>query len=294
MSKVYEIVQDKIIKEIEEAIANGGTTAPWRKPWKGGMPKNYISKKPYRGINLMLLDGGYYITFKQIQELQKKNPDIKLRKGSKSHMVVFWNFIEKENDDGEEEKIPFLRYYKVFHTSDVDGILQEQVEIFEHEPIERAEKLVDAYKEECPISIRTSNRASYSPSADRIVAPTIKQYEQVEEYYSTLFHEIVHSTGHQSRLKRFTGDARETKFGSKSYSKEELVAEIGANMVLSTLGIENDKQHENSIAYLYGWLTKLKSEPKMIIMAAQQAQKAADFILKFEEGFGEQDESIAI
>lgn len=292
MSKVYEIVQDKIIKEIEEAIANGGT-APWRKPWKGGIPKNFISKKPYRGINLLLLDGGSYITFNQIKDLQKKNPEIKLKKGSKSHMIVFWNFVEKENDDGEEEKIPFLKYYRVFAVSDVEGIKEEEIN-FEHEPIEDAEKLVEAYKVEVPINVQKgSGRAYYTPALDKITVPDKSQFPELEEYYSTLFHEMVHSTGHTSRLNRFTNDDQ-TIFGSESYSKEELVAEVGSNMILAILGIENEEQQENSISYLYGWLTKIKEDPKLIVHAAQQAQKAADFILEFHEGKGEKDELLAV
>lgn len=282
MSKVYSIVQDKIVKEIEEAIENGGTV-PWRKPWKGGLPKNFITKKPYRGINLLLLDGGSYLTFKQIKELQKKNPEIKLRKGSQSHIVVFWKFVEKENEEtNEEEVIPVFRYYRVFSVADVDGIEEEQT-YFENEPIEDAERLIEAYKQEVSIRILTgSGRAYYTPLMDKITMPARTQFPEVEEYYSTIFHEMIHSTGHKKRLNRFTNEDQ-TIFGSESYSKEELVAEIGSNMILSTLGIENPKQQENTIAYLYGWLTAIKKDAKLIVHAAQHAQKAADFILEFGE-----------
>lgn len=293
MSKVYQIVQDKIVAQIEEAIANGGT-APWRKPWKGGVPKNFITKRPYRGINLLLLDGGSYVTWNQICDLKKKNKDVKLKKGSKSQIVVFWNFIEKENDQGEEEKIPFLRYYRVFSISDVDGIEEEQIN-FEHEPIERAELLVEEYKNECPIHIvKGSGRAYYRPGDDSITVPDKSQFPELEEYYSTLFHEMVHSTGHITRLKRFTDDDQ-TIFGSESYSKEELVAEIGSNMLLSMLGIESESQQKNSVAYLYSWLTKIKEDPKLIVHAAQQAQKAVDFIeFKTQVTNEEEGEAIAI
>jgi antirestriction protein ArdC len=278
MSKVYQIVQEKIVKEIEEAIKNHGTT-PWRKPWNGGVPKNFITKKPYRGINRLLLSGGSYLTFKQIQDLQKKNKDIKLKKGSKSEIVVFWKFTEKEveNERGEKEveSYPIFRYYNVFHVGDVIG-LEDDTEKFNNNQIENAEKVVESYKQEIEIEIKASDEAYYVPALDKIVAPTIKQYKQVEEFYSTLFHEMIHSTGHKNRLNRFKGNE---SFGSENYSKEELVAEIGSNMILGELGIENPKQHENSIAYLYGWLKAIKEDVMLITMAAQNAQKAADYII---------------
>jgi antirestriction protein ArdC len=289
MSKVYEIVQEKIVKEIEEAIKNGGA-APWKKPWKGGIPKNYITKRPYRGINLLLLEGGSYLTFKQIQDLQKKNPKVKLKKGSKSHMVVFWSYINRQVVDDEEDieaievrDTPIFRYYRVFHVSDVEGIEDDSL-IYDNVPIEQAEQLVDAYKEQVTIEIKGGcDRAYYNPVLDKIVVPSIRQFENVVEYYSTLFHEMIHSTGHKSRLNRFSENEGASLFGSESYSKEELVAEIGSNMLLSMLGIEDRVQQENSISYLYGWLQAIKNDPKLITYAAQRAQKACDYILQFQK-----------
>ncbi|MGG1916082.1 zincin-like metallopeptidase domain-containing protein [Priestia megaterium] len=292
MSKVYEIVQDKIVKAIEDAIENGGT-APWRKPWKGGVPRNFISKKPYRGVNLLMLDGGSYLTFKQITDLQKKNPEVKLKKGSKSEIVVFWKFPdkeeEKENDD-EEKYGPIFKYYRVFHISNVEGLVDD-VFNFDHVPNEQGEKLIEAYKKEVRIDVlEGSDRAYYTPALDRISVPALSHYEQPEEFYSTTFHEMVHSTGHKKRLDRFD-ENESTAFGSESYSKEELVAEIGANMILATLGIECKSQQENSISYLYGWLSAIKKDPKLIVSAAQKAQKASDYILKFVE---EKENDVAV
>lgn len=282
MSKVYGIVQEKIVKEIEEAIKNHGT-APWRKPWVGGLPKNYITKKPYRGINLLLLEGGSYLTFNQIQDLQKKNPKIKLRKGSKSHIVVFWKFTEKEieNESGdiEIENYPIFRYYNVFKASDVDGLVDDSGS-FGTEPLAEAEKIVEAYKTQILINIIPSDSAYYVPATDSIVVPKLNQFKESAEFYATLFHEMIHSTGHKNRLGRFNGTADETSFGSESYSKEELIAEIGSNMILGELGIENPLQHENSISYLYGWLRKIKEDVNLITIAAQKAQHATDYILQ--------------
>ncbi|WP_345806566.1 ArdC family protein [Bacillus subtilis] len=286
MSKVYDYVQDRIIRALEEAIENGGP-APWRKPWKGGMPKNYITKIPYRGINLLLLEGGSYLTFKQIQELQKKNPEVKLKKGSKSHKIYFWKPIERGEDEESEEDRPnfIFRYYNVFHASDVDGIADHDTADFINDPIESAEKVVSAYREECQINIKVgSDRAYYSPPFDSITVPSINQYKNVTEYYATVFHEMIHSTGHVTRLKRFDDDPGQTIFGSESYSKEELVAEIGANMILSMLGIEDQNQQKNSVSYLHNWLCRIKEDRGLIISASQHAQKASDFILNFVEG----------
>lgn len=282
MSKVYSIVQDRIIKEIEEAIKNGGT-APWHKPWKGGLPKNYITKKQYRGVNLLLLQqGGNYLTFKQIQDLHKKNPEIKLKKGSKSEIVVFWSFVEKqsENNEEENEKYPIFRYYNVFHESCVEGLEEEEEELFDNDPIEEAEKVVNAYKKECEINIQKSNRAYYVPSQDKIVCPILKQFNDAEFFYGVLFHEMIHSTGHKNRLGRFS-ETEQHIFGSESYSKEELIAEIGSSMLLSMIGIESKKQQENTTAYLYGWLSQIKKDVSLITTASQQAQKACDYILEF-------------
>jgi len=279
--KVYEIVQNRIIEQIEEAIKNNGT-APWKRPWKGGLPKNYVTKRVYRGINLLLLEPGSYITFNQIKDLQKKDPKIHLKKGSKSNIIVFWNFIEKEEDD-EEKKIPFLKFYRVFHVSCVEGIEEEEIEKFEHDPLEDAEELIEAYSKEVKIQeVEGGGRAFYSLTFDEIKIPSKKQFEYLEQYYSVLFHEIVHSTGHITRLNRLS-NSDQGVFGSESYSKEELVAEIGSNMILAMLGIENEIQQENSIAYLYGWLKAIKEDSKLIVHAAQQAQKASDYVFSFVE-----------
>ena len=289
MSKVYEYVQDRIIRALEEAIENGGP-APWRKPWKGGMPKNYITKIPYQGINLLLLEGGSYLTFKQIQELQRKNPEVKLKKGSKSYKIYFWKPVERGEDeesekDREKDRPNFIfRYYNVFHASDVDGIADDTAD-FINDPIESAERVVSAYKRECQINIKVgSDRAYYNPTLDSITVPSINQYENVTEYYSTVFHEMIHSTGHITRLKIFEDAPGQTIFGSESYSKEELVAEIGANMILSMLGIEDQNQQKNSVSYLHNWLCRIKEDRGLIISASQHAHKASDFILNFIEG----------
>lgn len=277
---VYKIVQQKIIERLEEAIENGGV-APWRKPWNSPAPKNYITKKEYRGINYILLEGGSYLTFKQIKDLQKKNKEIKLKKGSKSSLVVYWNFIKKEDEEGNEKEFPLLKYYNVFSIKDVEGLEEENVERHNHEPIETAEELVNYYRSEVPIYDKTvSDRAFYSIVKDTITMPKLSQFKDREEFYATLFHEMIHSTGNKKRFKRFEAGS-DMAFGSESYSKEELVAEIGSNMLMSKLQIDSPDNGENSTAYLLGWLNQIREDLTLITFASQQAQKACDYILSF-------------
>ncbi len=272
-NKVYEYVTERIIKLLEEG------TVPWKKPWKNGLPINYITRKPYRGVNLFLLPGGgEYLTFKQVQKLGGK-----IKKGAKAHMVVFWKQVgyeeEKLNDDGETEivirTLPILRYYKVFSLSDTEGI-PSKLEKFDNNPIKEAEKVLNGFKE-VPIYHR-ENSAYYEPMKDYINLPTFDQFENAELYYSTAFHEMVHSTGHESRLARFKSTDSHI-FGSETYSFEELVAELGASMLSGTVGIE-EYTINNSAAYISGWLSRLRDDKTLIVKAAGKAQKACDYISK--------------
>jgi antirestriction protein ArdC len=272
--KIYEIINDKMIKLLEENII------PWRKPWgttgNGGFPVNGVSGKPYHGINLLMLEWGEsYYSFKQIQEKKWH-----LKKGSKASMVVFFTLIDKKsskqadnNDKGE--KIPIMKYYNVFKSSDIEGC--PQPEKFEHNTIAEAEAIVNSYTE-VKIEHINNNKAYYSITEDFINTPSISSFPILEEYYSTLFHEMTHSTGHKSRLNRFTGDAETASFGSKLYSQEELVAELGAAFLCGICGIEQ-MTLENSAAYIQNWLKVLKNDKTMIAKSAAKAQKATDYIL---------------
>ena len=132
-------------------------------------------------------------------------------------------------------------------------------------------------REKIEINETISNQAFYSPTLDYIQVPCKEQYKNVEEFYSTLFHEMVHSTGHMRRLNRIEAGAR-TGFGSETYSKEELVAEIGAAMTLNRLGIETEKTFKNSSAYIQNWLQVLKNDNKFVVSAASRAEKAVRYI----------------
>lgn len=283
--KVYEVINNRIMELLEQG------TIPWRKTWnaQSNMPKNMVSKKEYRGVNIFLLacmpySSPYWMTFKQVQD---KGGHV--RKGEKSCPVIFWKWLDKKAegfdliDSLTNGKIPMLRYYSVFNIEQTEGIeAPPSTEIINSfTPIERAEQIISGmpYKPEIR---HGGNKASYSPMLDYVKLPVPEAFQSPEEYYNTAFHELTHATGHASRLGR-KGVTETNYFGSHEYSKEELVAEMGASFLSGYAGIEN-KTIENSAAYLQGWLRELKSDKKLLVMAAAQAQKASDYILNLKGG----------
>lgn len=270
---IYKMVTDKIVAEMEKGII------PWQKPWKrvkGCKPMEFgfggcishTTGKAYSWLNQMMLGlrAGEWLTFNQC-----KAEGGCVKAGEKASTVVFWAFLEKTETDektGEEttKKIPYLKYYKVFHIDLCTGIKAkfdkpsevkpaEAVEVedttAELDTIEAAENIVNGYfsREACTLDVSGSNEAYYMPMFDKVVVPSIKQYDETAEYYSTLFHEMTHSTGHASRLNRLEKTAA---FGSEDYSKEELVAEMGSAMLVATAGIDSEKAFRNSVGYLQG------------------------------------------
>lgn len=284
--KVYQIVTERIIQKVEEAIENNDML-PWQKPWVyANAPRNYVSGKQYRGVNNLLLEGGEYITWTQICELKKQNPSIKLKKGCKKEMVVYFNFteydIEKTDSNGktiiEQQKVPFLKYYNVYNINHVEGIKSKLKDItFEHNPIEQAQQIIDNYvtREKIHLSHEICDKACYSPLTDSITLPSISQYPVVEEFFSTTFHELAHSTAASHRFNR---SIRNT-YGDEQYSKEELIAEITSCLIMGHCGIQTPLTEKNSVAYLRGWLKTLQDNVTLIVSASSQAQKAADYIL---------------
>ena len=274
---VYEMITERIIEQLENGVI------PWQKPWTGTHSGAYnrISNKPYSLLNQMILKhGGEYATFKQWSDLGGK-----IRKGEKSEVVTFWKIqpIEEENEDGEKviRQIPILKYFNVFHISQVDEVEpKEQLKISDLEPIEEAEKIKTEYmnREHLKIFEKVTNDAFYLPIQDYIQVPCKEQYQDIEEFYSTLFHEMIHSTGHKNRLNRpdMQGIVR---YGSEKYSKEELTAELGSAMIINILGIETEKSFKNSSGYIQDWLQVLKNDNKFIVSASSKAEKAVKYIL---------------
>ncbi len=278
-ANVYDMVTNRIIAELEKG------QIPWEKPWTGVRSGAYnrITKRPYSLLNQMLLQhSGEYATFKQWQDLGGH-----VRKGEKSEIVVFWKIFESKEanpDTGEIEikKIPLLRYYNVFHISQVEGVeplAPEQLND-EVEPIEAGDKIITDYitREHLNFIECKSNKAYYSPTNDTVVVPLKEQYSMINEYYSTTYHELVHSSGHKTRLNRLQTGAV-ASFGSENYSKEELVAEIGSATLMSVAGIETSKTFRNSTAYIQNWLQVLRNDNKFIVSASSKAEKAVNYIL---------------
>lgn len=274
MSKAYQVITDRIMELLEQGAV------PWHKPWSGGgEAMNLVSKRPYRGINRFLLNVAGYATPYWLTLNQANKLGGKIKKGSNSTPVVFWKLLEKEDEKtGEKKELPVLRYYRVFNleqTEGIEGTPTEELEEQEFTPIERCERLV-ASMPNPPRLQHLRQSAWYRPSQDLVNLPKPESFESSEEYYSTLFHELAHATGHETRLKRPTLTDM-APFGSTNYSKEELVAEMTAAFLCGATGIDNITI-DNSAAYLNGWLKKLKKDNKLVVHAAAQAQKAADYI----------------
>ena len=277
---VYKMVTDRIIKELEKG------EIPWRKPWTGVRTGAYSRStgKPYSLMNQLLLGkAGEWLTFKQITEAGGR-----VKKEEKSSFVVYWKWLpitEKDKDGKEVKKlIPFLKYYNVFHISQCEGVepKYKEAQLKDFDPIEEAEKILAEYslREHVPIINEKSNRAYYSPTLDEIHLPLKEQFTDSAEYYSTAFHESVHSTGHESRLNRITATAH---FGNEEYSKEELCAELGSAILMNEVGIETPASFKNSTAYVQSWLNALKNDCRMIVTAAGKAEKAVKLILNIKE-----------
>lgn len=284
MSKsVYEMVTERIIEQLESGVI------PWEKPWTGVRSGafNRVSKKSYSLLNQMLLKyEGEYATFKQWSELGGH-----IRKGEKSEIIVFWKVlpVEEVQEDGTKivKQIPLLKYINVFHISQVEGVepLQKE-ELNDIEPIEKAESILLDYwtREHITVEHVKGDKAFYSPMRDLIQLPLFEQFKDANEYYSTAFHESVHSTMKESRCNR--AEERKDKlvaFGSEDYSKEELVAELGSANLMNIIGIETRKSFRNSSAYIQSWLRVLKNDVKFIVSASSKAEKAVNYILNIAE-----------
>lgn len=273
MFDIYEAITNRIIEELEKG------QIPWQKPWvSAGSCVSYATGKPYSLLNQILLGrAGEYATFQQIQKAGGR-----VRKGEKSRMVVFWKWIETKDEETEEvKKIPFLKYFNVFHIDQCDGLEPK----WQAKPLEEyasadeaADAIIADYLSRSGVKLtnEAGDRAYYQPSTDSITLPKREQFAQTAEYYSTAFHELVHSTGHSTRLNRLEKLAF---FGSESYSKEELVAEIGSAALVNHVGLETADSFKNSAAYVQNWLTALKNDKRLIVSASGKAEKAVSLIL---------------
>lgn len=274
-SDVFTIVNNRIIQQLDKGVV------PWRQPWIGaGAPRNLITGRPYRGLNVLLLASldypiNLFLTLKQVNELGGK-----IKKGEHACPVVFWSQKDGESDEkGEKEVKRILRYYSVFNMEQCLDLPEDRIPVFEsihNDPIKECELVIEGM----PMPPKIQNKGSeafYNPITDSITMPKAKSFIDSEAYYTTLFHELIHSTGHLARLSR-EGITNPEKFGSEMYSEEELVAQIGACFLASHTGCSM-KHFENDVAYIAGWLKKLKDDKRFLLFAASKAQRAVDYIL---------------
>lgn len=276
-------MNDKVLKKINSAIISQMKSGniPWHKPWKSELPKNFISKKIYQGTNFWLLvmspaKSPYWLTF-----LQCKQKGGRINKGAQGELIVFWKILHysqtrKKPDGTEEEKdlsIPFLRYSFVFNLADTTLYKDEEVKQ-EEMKLEEAEKFISSLN----INIENNpTKCFYAPNLDFVSVPVITSFDSVNEYYAALFHELVHATGHESRLNRFKIFDFETKH--KNYSFEELVAELGSAYLCAQFNISNNNLIKNSSGYLQGWLESFENDYSLFFKASSAAQKAVDYLL---------------
>ena len=269
---IYAEITNRMILEMENGVI------PWQKPWMAsGRAISHTTGKAYSLLNQMLLGRpGEWLTFKQCHEEGGY-----VRKGEKSHIVVFWKWLDQEDEEtGEVRQVPFLRYYNVFHIDQCEGITAKHSMENAHpaKADAAAEAIITEYvkREGVTLEHHEGDAAFYQPATDRIVLPMMKQFTDTAEYYGIAFHEMVHSTGHMKRLARLDSQAN---FGGEEYSKEELVAEIGSAALVHHAGLETSSSFHNSAAYCQNWLSVLRNDKRFIVSAASKADKAVNFIL---------------
>lgn len=265
-SDIYEKVNNIIITKLSAGLL------PWRKSWNNALPsQNFISKHIYQGINFLLLScfdfpSPYFLTF-----LQCKQKEGFVKKGEKGIPIIFWKLVDNKfynpNDSDSSEQIPFMQLSTVFNLS--------QTTLFTDESEELKKPKIENFISSIPAVIKNNSKSQcyFNVTKDFISVPVISEFNSTDEYYSTLFHELIHWTGHQSRLNRF----QSADYNSDNYSKEELIAEIGSAYLCSQFGINNTL--DNSAAYIKGWLSKLNNDDSLFIQASSHAQKAVNYLL---------------
>jgi antirestriction protein ArdC len=277
--KAYEVITARILDALDKGIV------PWRKPWSlpAGMRPQSVTGHPYSGINALVLGmSGYsdprWLTYRKAAEMGGN-----VRRGEKATPVVLWKPLVKEAEDAsgniENRTFWLLRYYSVFNVEQCEGLSLPPVDGAspkDFDPIEEAERIIHEMPNRPSIDHDGGDRAYYVPALDSVHLPPRYSFAEAGEYYSTAFHELGHSTGHQKRLGRDTL-ATLAPFGSDTYSREELVAEFTSAFLCAESGIENTL--ENSAAYIAGWSKVIRKDTRLVVIAAAQGQRAADYIL---------------
>ena len=291
----YQMVTDRICEMLEQGFV------PWQKPW--AMAKSCAwsghdghaytllnqflladPQKKYKDFYELMEDiAGEWVTFK---EAEARGGNIK--KGEHGRRIVFFTMVPTKNEDGEETENlhPVLRWSTVFKVSQCEGVEQkfhnDAGTLYDFNADQTAEEIADDYinREGITFNKRHCDKACYNPTTDTVLVPLPEQFKNNAEYYSTLFHELTHSTGHPKRLNRIVKTAA---FGSDEYSAEELVAEISSASIMATLGLESAGTFRNSTAYIQNWLKALKNDKKLIVTASAKAEKAIKMIFGIKE-----------
>ena len=292
MAFLYDKITQTIIAQLEKGVV------PWKAQYTKngyGFPQNYCSKRPYTSINMMLLallsyEKPYYLTLKQINQLGGR-----IKKGEKGHMVTFWKFPSDEKKAAliaeGKSAAPLFRFYYVWNIDQTEGIdfklpdLDALVETNRQLQVNELQAVVNRMSRDgIQISHSCPDTPCYLPREDRVVIPTISEFRTPENYYKTMFHELVHGTGHPKRLNReaIAAYVVNREPNSSAYAFEELIAELGTSFVLNALGVafsQRDDLLENAAAYINHYITLLSSDRTILVKAASKAQAAADYIL---------------
>lgn len=288
----YQKATERIIALLEKGVP------PWRKTWGAyGLARNYATGHIYRGINRLMLnlvapyDVPLYMSRKQLIEKGGR-----IKKGSKAEWVYFYGEYHKDADgntvaatqvdtriaNGEDlQQIRFLKARPVYNVSCIEGIdiTVPTMPVREHLPIERCEEFLNQLSPRPQYCETDTDCPCYKRNTDTIHIPHRTYFEASEEFYCTLFHEILHWTGHEKRLARIGITDDKAVFGSKLYSEEELIAEMGACFLCAHTGIDTTPVTENSAAYIQSWKTKLEDDSKLIFRAAAKAEQALHYLI---------------
>jgi antirestriction protein ArdC len=285
---IYQRVTDRIVGLIEEGQADAhGWIKPWATVAGEGTPSNAVTKRRYRGVNVLLLWGAAmeydythnlwatYRQWKSIGAQVKKKPDDWPKDKPYGSMVVFFKVLEREVDERDEpERIPFLRYTTAFNADQVDGYEKPEVSV---DPEWSEDERLDRFMLDTGASFQWGGaQAKYNRGTDRITLPHRDRYPQREAYYGTAFHELAHWTGHERRLARET--LLRDRFGlSAEQAMEELVAELSSAFTAARFGIE-PQAREDHAHYVANWLQVLKNDTKAVVTAASKAADATDYL----------------
>ena len=275
---IYETVTNRILSQLSAG------QVPWRKTWKTGLPKSLSTGREYRGINILVLGSAEYTSryWMSFREAERQGGHV--RKGERAMPVVYWKWrtpeelAQRAEQTGKENVAPCTPFVSaVFNFDQVEGVARPADDLppRPEDRLQVAEQMFDVMPDKPEIVHTLTAQPAYSPSLDRITLPHLSQFESADEYFSTLYHELTHASGHARRLNRFAeaeGDRVE------KYSFEELVAEFGAAFLCGFAGIQNRGTEELQASYIEGWARVFQQDNRVLVRAASAAQRAADYI----------------